>query len=218
MPGKARKAELRVSAPGGSTPCALTASTSHGDPARQPRTEAFEIRGARGEKPCQQLAPPALTQGPTCKGKSPKVTRADHSPEGFQAGTCHQQAIGGKGFHGLGVWCHCSGGRAEANRPGAGLGISTPGWEFHPGQCQPVILTNTQPVPSTFILLRKHLIGIQARSLLNNPTSYDLCDVFVFRHCCQQYPFSGKAADACRFPKVSLMDTPPLLKDNKQKL
>lgn len=53
---------------------------------------------------------------------------------------------------------------------------------------------------------------IQAQSLLNNPTSYDLCDAFVFRYCCQQYPFSVKAADDCRFPKVTVMDTLPLLK------
>lgn len=168
-----------------------------------------------------ELAPPALTQGPTRKGQTPKVTRADHNPGLFPEGTCHHPVSHGggrKGFHGLSPWGLVSlrGRRTEANRPGAGLGTSSPGWALHPSQCQPVIHTNTEPVPSTFILLGKHLIGIQSWSLLNSPTSYDLCDVFVFRHCCQQYPFSGKAADACRFPKVSLMDTLPLLKDNKQ--
>lgn len=180
-------------------------------------------QGRKGGKPVQELAPPALTQGPTCKGQSPKVTRADQSAESFPADTCHHPVSpsrGGKGFHGLSPWGLVSlrGGRAEANRPGAGLATSTPGWELYPSQRQPGILASTEPVPSTFILLGKHLIGTQSRPLLNSPTSCDLCDVFVFRHCCQQYPLSGKAADACRFPKVSLMDTLPLLKDNKQKL
>lgn len=178
-------------------------------------------QGRKVGKPVQELAPPALTQGPTCEGQSPKVTRADHSLKLFPAGTCHHPVShgrGGKGFHGLSPWGLVSlrRGRAEVNWPGAGLETSTQGWELHPSQCQPVILTNTEPVPSTFILLGKRLIGIQSRSLLNSPTSCDLCDVFVFRHCCQQYPLSGKAADSCRFPKVSLMDTLPLLKENKQ--
>lgn len=180
-------------------------------------------QGRKGGKPVQELAPPALTQGPTCKGQRPKVTRADHSPELFPADTCHHPgnlSRGRNGFHGWSLWglVPLRGGRAEANRPGAGLAASTPGWELHPSQCQPGILTSTEPVPSTFILLGKDLIDTQSQPLLNNPTSSDLCDVFAFRHCCQQYPVSGKAADTCRFPKVSLMDTLPLLKDNKQKL
>lgn len=162
---------------------------------------------------------PCTARGPTCRGQSPTVTRADQSrviPSRHRPSPS-KYSRGGKAFHGLSPWGLVSlrGGRAEANKPEAGLGTSTPGWELHPSQCQPVILTNTEPVPSTFILLRKHLIGIQSQSLLSSPTSCDLCDVFVFRHCCQQYPFSGKAADACRFPKVSLMDTLSLLKDNR---
>lgn len=115
------------------------------------------------------------------------------------------------------VWCHCSSGRTRANGPGAGLGACHHARELcncSPGNFSSVILANTSPVPITSILLRKHLIGIQARPLLSNP-SYDLCDAFVFRQCCQQYPSAGETADACRFPKVVITAALPLLKGNR---
>lgn len=112
MPGKARIAELHVSAPEGSTvsPCVLTASPSHGDPARDPR------RGASGEKGGK--ACPCTDPGPTCKGQSPRVTRAGHSPESFPAHLYHHpinHSRRGKGFHGLSPWglVPLRGGRAE---------------------------------------------------------------------------------------------------------
>lgn len=56
---------------------------------KRPKERGVRDQGRKVGKPVQELAPPALTQGPTCKGQSPKVTRADHSLKLFPAGTCH---------------------------------------------------------------------------------------------------------------------------------
>lgn len=214
MPVKARRAELCVV-------CSFWATDpmcSH-SPWR-PHRGAEERGRKKGErKLCWE--PPALplTQD-CCRVNSPcrdKLCK-DHCPGTIAGPTSHmpsprkpQQFLG---LVSLQQWDR-TGKRA---RSWAGsLPLHRGVVQLQPSQFQPAICANTSPVPSTFILLRKRLIGIQAQPLLNNP-SYDLCDAFVFRHCCQQYPSSGEAADACRFPKVVIVAALPLLKGNKQKL
>lgn len=181
MPGKARIAELHVSAPEGSTvsPCVLTASPSHGDPARDPGRGAS---GEKGGKACPCTDPGSHLQGTEPQGHQswpqPRVIPSTLAPSPSKSQQRRERVPWTEpvGFGATERW----------ESRGAGLATSTPGWELHPSQCQPGILTSTEPVPSTFILLGKHLIGIQSQPLLNSPTSYDLCDVFVFRLCCQQ--------------------------------
>lgn len=139
MPEKARRAELHVSGPVRLTPHAPTASASHGDPAWELRRGPQEIGGeslARTQHPLH-CSWPGITPGwtvaaavPSARDRAPRpplwpeltaAQRYSHQPRAIA-----QKATADEGKVSMdcvcGVWCHCGGGRAQANGPGAGLG------------------------------------------------------------------------------------------------